>query len=227
MKLLSLEHVSISYEKKSVVEDVSFSIEDGDFLCILGENGSGKSSLLKGILGLLPLSGNIQFSLKKEEMGYLPQFQIHTKFPASVFEVVRSGFSPSLKRRGDIKKKVLENMQHFHIEDLKDRNFQELSGGQMERVLLARTLAEHKKILFLDEPTTGLDIHSTKELYQMIHKLNQEQKITIVMVTHDVDRVLEYANKILYLQKKMLFFGTTDQYLSCDICENWVGCGHD
>ena len=227
MKLLSLEHIHICYEKKEVVEDVSFGIEEGDFLCILGENGSGKSSLLKGILGLIPMAGKMQCFFKKEEIGYLPQFQVHTKFPATVFEVISSGFSTSFLKKDTIKKKVLENMQRFHMEDLRNCSFQELSGGQREKVLLARTLTEQKKILFLDEPTTGLDPVSTKELYQMIHKLNQEQKMTIVMVTHDIDRALEYANKILYLKKKMLFFGTTDQYLSCDICENWVGCGHD
>lgn len=230
MRLLSCQNISMSYDGHLAVDNVSFTLEEGDYLCIVGENGSGKSTLVKGILGLLkPVAGKFAFNgIKPVEIGYLPQQTIVQKdFPASVLEVVLSG---CLNRRGlwpfysqREKDRAKGNIRRLGIEKLIGKSYRDLSGGQQQRVLLARALCAAERLLLLDEPVAGLDPVMTAELYTLIARLNREQGVTIIMVSHDINKAVEYGNKILHLQTRPAFFGSTGQYLKTDICRRMMG----
>ena len=219
--LIRCEHVDFGYENHDAVIDVSMEINPGDYLCILGENGSGKSTLMKGILGLLkPTAGTlvVDEELRRTGIGYLPQRHAAQRdFPATVYEVVRSGCLSHLGRRPFFsradKALAMENMEKLGIAGLSRKCYRELSGGQQQRVLIARALCATKKLLILDEPITGLDPSAIQELYALIRKLNREDKVTILMVSHDVQNVVHQANKILHLQQRVLFYGSVKDYV--------------
>ena len=218
--LIKVENLTLSYENMTVVKDLSFTVESGDYLCIVGENGSGKSTLVKSLLSLKkPVGGEITFGggLRRNEIGYLPQQTgAQHDFPASVGEVVISGclnsmgFRPFYTDRE--RKKAAENMERLSISDLKKRSFRELSGGQQQRVLLARALCATQKMLLLDEPVSGLDPKVTAEMYTLIEKLNREDGITVIMISHDVAAAVRYASHILHIGDTV-FFGTRADYL--------------
>ena len=220
MALIRCENVSIGYEGQTVVKDLDFTIDTGDYLCIVGENGSGKSTLVKRLLGLKTVEkGRITYGggLRQNEIGYLPQqTDVQKDFPASVYEVVLSG---RLNSRGlkpfytsADKKAAVEKMELLGIRELERQCFRDLSGGQKQRVLLARALCATKTMLLLDEPVTGLDPIATAEFYQMIRRINREEKIAVVMVSHDIESAVEDASHILHLQERMLFFGSAEDY---------------
>lgn len=228
MRILECKNVHMSYDSTKAVNGVSFTVDEGDFLCIVGENGAGKSTLLKGILGLQKLSeGSISFNgLKRSEIGYLPQkTQVQKDFPAGVAEVVLSGrlrgnklFYTSTDRRI-----ARENMEMMKITSIKNKSFNELSGGQQQRVLLARALCATEKLLLLDEPTSGLDPFVTEDMYKLIEHLNKEHGVTVIMVTHDIKGSLKYADKILCMEHDGDFFGTTEEYLKTDAAKKIFG----
>ena len=203
--LLSCRDVSLGYEGHTVWEHLTFSVHSGEYLCIVGENGSGKSTLLKSLLGLLPpLKGVIRRSDTAGAVGYLPQqTQAQRDFPATVSEVVLSGFLSARGRRffysAAEKSQALMHMGKLGILELKDRCYRELSGGQQQRVLLARALCATQKMLLLDEPVSGLDPKVTAEMYALIQKLNYEDGITVVMISHDLSAALQYASHILHI----------------------------
>ncbi len=220
MSLIKCENLVMTYENKVAVDNVSFTIEKGDYLCIVGENGSGKSTLMKGILGLKKYSsGKIEYNLKKNEIGYLPQQTIVQKdFPASVYEVVLSGCLNKSKLNPFFSKEqkslATKNLELLGISDLAKKSYRDLSGGQQQRVLLARALCATGELLVLDEPVTALDPIATTDMYNVIKSLNKNNGITIVMVSHDIDSAIAYGNKIIHMGNKMKFFGTTNDYIN-------------
>lgn len=221
MAQLICENVVLGYEKKAVTHKINFKLEKGDYLYVIGDNGSGKSTLIKGILGLCkPMEGKISFGdeLKQNEIGYMPQQTIVQKdFPASVEEIVisgclnRNGLRPFYTKKD--KQLMDEMLLKMEILDLKKRSYRELSGGQQQRVLLARALCATQKMLLLDEPVAGLDPETTLEFYELLKKLNREDGITIIMVSHDLPAVSQYASHVLNLVREPVFFGTKDEYI--------------
>lgn len=220
--LIKCEHVDLGYENQDAVINVNMEVCSGDYLCIVGENGSGKSTLIKGLLGLLKPSGGkltVAEGLKTTGIGYLPQQTAAQKdFPASVREVVLSG---CLSRRGrrpfyskTEKDIAAANMEKLGITQLAGQCYRELSGGQQQRVLIARALCATRELLILDEPITGLDPMAIQDFYSMIRKLNREDKVAIIMVSHDLRNAVEEANKILHLQKQVLFYGLAHDYMN-------------
>ena len=216
--LLKCEHVDFGYENQDAVIDVSLEVSTGDYICIVGENGSGKSTLMKGILGLLkPTEGKIEISkeLKKAGIGYLPQQTAAQKdFPATVFEVVICG---CLGKRGNRpfyspkeKQTALSNLERLGIADLKKSCFRDLSGGQKQRALIARALCATDKLLILDEPITGLDPSAIQDFYNIIRKLNREEQVAILMVSHDMANIVRQA-------------GTVQDYLKSGIGNQFLG----
>ena len=231
MSLITCKNVSFSYEGMTVLTDVNFSVESGSYLCIIGENGSGKSTLIKGLLHLKnPSGGTITTGdgLHPREIGYLPQQTAAQKdFPASVWEVILSGcqnhphFPPFYT--AEDKKNALHNMELLDLIPLKKRCYRDLSGGQQQRVLLARALCATTKLLLLDEPVTGLDPLMTKEMYQLIRRINREQKVTVIMVSHDIQNILPDATHILQLDQRQVFFGTTEEYRKTEAGKQFLG----
>lgn len=231
MSQIVCKNLNIGYDKNKIIdENINFSIDKGDYLCIVGENGAGKSTLMKTLLHLIPsLSGEIIYGdgLNKNEMGYLPQqTDVQKDFPCSCYEIVLSGFEGRKGLRPFYTKKekseALSNMEKMGITSFKNRCYNELSGGQQQRVLLSRALCATKKILLLDEPVAGLDPTVSNNMYELIYKLNKEDNITIVMITHDVKIALNYSNKILHIGHK-IFFGTKEEYLTSELGKSYLG----
>lgn len=214
--------MDFGYDNQDAVIDVNMEVDLGDYLCIVGENGSGKSTLMKGLLGLIrPTGGTLVTAdeLKRTGIGYLPQQTAAQKdFPATVSEVVLSG---CLNRRGMLpfyskkEKEIADrNMEKLGITPIRKQCYRELSGGQQQRVLIARALCATSSLLILDEPITGLDPTAIQEFYTMIRRLNREDKVAILMVSHDLRNAVEEANKILHLQKRVLFYGPAHDYMN-------------
>ncbi len=220
MALLECKNLSFSYEGDVVLRRVNFIVESGDFLCIVGENGSGKTTLMNGILGLKKQdSGQVIMGegLVQKEIGYLPQRNdIQRDFPASVMEVVLSGRLNQMKRRlyysAEDKRIARENLERLGILNLSESGFQNLSGGQQQRVLLARALCATKKLLLLDEPAASLDPIAQNELYNTIKLINLCDKITVIMVTHDIQNAARFASHILHLGNEQKYFGCIEDY---------------
>ena len=220
MDQLTCQNLSVGYDGRPVLQGLNFEVSAGDYLCIVGENGSGKSTLMKTILGLqTPIGGTVLTGdgLRKNEIGYLPQqTQVQKDFPASVKEIVLSGCQGRCGRRPFYSKKekrlAADAMDKMRISQLAGRCYRELSGGQQQRVLLARALCATRKMLLLDEPVSGLDPKVTVEMYELIESLNQEDGITVIMISHDLSAALRYASHILHIDDSV-FFGTKADYL--------------
>lgn len=220
MAQLTCQNLRVGYDGRAVLQGLNFEVNPGDYLCIVGENGSGKSTLMKTILGLqAPIGGTILTGdgLRKNEIGYLPQqTQVQKDFPASVREIVLSGCQGRCGRRPfyskDEKQLAAEAMDKMQVTQLAGRCYRELSGGQQQRVLLARALCATRKMLLLDEPVSGLDPKVMAEMYERIEKLNREEGITVIMISHDISAALRYASHILHIGSA-LFFGTKADYL--------------
>ncbi len=222
MSILTGSNLSLGYESKEIIKDISFAIEKGDYLCIVGENGAGKSTLMKTILGLIePIKGKIVWDegLNKNEIGYMPQQTIVQRdFPASVEEIVISGCQGRMGIRPFYRKEekqlAKDNMEKMNISHLAQYCYRELSGGQQQKVLLARALCATRKLLLLDEPVAGLDPKAMAELYELIEKLNKEG-ITVIMISHDIAVAIKYASHVLHIGKHT-FFGTKEEYVESD-----------
>lgn len=213
MNAIEIDNISFSYDKINVLDCISLSVKRGDYVGIIGSNGAGKSTLLKLMLGIIkPDSGTIRLfgtELSKwkdlHEIGYIPQnsASLAAGFPATVTEIVKAnlfsqiGFLrfPKKKHMGQVQRALeLVGMQEYS-----GRLIGELSGGQQQRVMLARVLAGNPKLLLLDEPTTGIDEAAAEELYTLLERLNRDEGITVVMVTHDVRRAAQSAKRILHM----------------------------
>lgn len=218
MSLIELKNVTLGYDNHIVLKNINFTIDNKDFVCVVGPNGSGKSTLIKSILGLIkPIKGKIIYNeLKQKNIGYMPQeTKVDSNFPASVYEIVLSGTLNSLGYKIFYSKKEKElaqyNMKLLNINHLKDKSFCDLSGGQRQKVLLARSLCASKKLLILDEPSNNLDSKSKKDLYELLNKLNKD--MAIIMITHDLDHDNLLGNKILSLREDDIFFGDTKEFV--------------
>ena len=225
-KIVTTELLSCSYREGRVLEEVSFQVERGDYVGIVGPNGSGKSTLIKALLGLVTISkgsaalfGTPLSDFRDwHRVGYLPQslHLVNPVFPATVHETVGLGLL-SLKRfpkrlnRAD-NYKISTILEELGISDLKHKLIGELSGGQLQRVLLARAIVNDPELLVLDEPTAALDPETRGRFYAMIAEINRSRGVTVLLVTHDSGAIGEYASKMLYLDKKILFYGSFDQF---------------
>jgi len=220
-EILRLENLSLRYEAAAgwAVKGVTLTVDEGDFLCIVGENGSGKTSLLKMIAGLTPpTEGRVVFeNLRACEVGYLPQqTAVQKDFPATVTEVVMSGLLnrkgfPAFYTKKD-RETARAHLERFGAWDLRGESYRTLSGGQQQRVLLARALCASEKLLLLDEPVTGLDPNAAAELYDILADLHA-RGMTILMVSHDVDGAVRRASKVLHMDTAPVYYGDAEGYL--------------
>lgn len=198
--LLSLNAISAAYSGKPVLWDASFDINSEDFIGVIGPNGGGKTTLLRIILGLIkPIKGSISRNINKDDIGYLPQInQFDAQFPITVKNVVLSGLSSGLNLNSRIKTESLNKLNNIltdvGIVELRDRPIGELSGGELQRTMLARAIISSPKLLILDEPNTYVDNRFEHELYRILTKLNQ--KIAILLVSHDVGTISPYIKSI-------------------------------
>lgn len=212
--MIEIKNLHFAYDKHEVLCDINLKINQGDFVAVLGNNGSGKSTLLKLILGFLkPNIGTIQMLDKETDdfeyhkrLGYVPQGGLLnvSAFPANVLEIVllripkKHFFSFGQDNRKDL---ALKSLKKVGIEDLAYQPISTLSGGQLQRVLIARELVVNPELIVLDEPTTGLDSHSSEALIKILEELN-EQGITIVMVSHDFDEIKDHVNRVFRVKDR-------------------------
>lgn len=225
MAQIRCDGVSLGYDGKNIVENLSFEVERGDFFCIVGDNGSGKTTLMRAMLGLKKVSaGVIEFDEKRAgaHLGYLPQqSEDRRDFPATVEEVILSGCVGALGKKfffsRSNKKTAKENMYRLGISSLAKKSFSELSGGQRQRVLLARALCAVDDVILLDEPVSGLDPSATEDMYELVSELNENHGVTVIMITHDIGAAIKYSDKILYMGKEPRFFGSAEEYISSSV----------
>ncbi|HOA80630.1 MAG TPA: metal ABC transporter ATP-binding protein [Defluviitaleaceae bacterium] len=221
-KILEVNNLTFAYDKNLILDNISFEINEGDFAGIVGPNGSGKSTLIKLILGLLkPVKGTIKLLGKDinsfnewSKIGYISQkaASFNTSFPATVEETIAANLYPQIGLFKRIKKedmkKVHDVLKVVGMEDYSKQLIGNLSGGQQQKVFIARTLVSSPKIMFLDEPTVGIDNKSQENFYELIYKLNTSMNISIVMISHDIGVMTEKANKVLCMGNKKLIMHT-------------------
>lgn len=225
-EIVSTELLACSYREGRVLEDISFRVERGDYVGIVGPNGSGKSTLVKALLGLVSICNgsaslfgmDLSSFSDWQRVGYLPQslHLVNPVFPATVHETVglgllsRKRFPKSLNRLD--KEKIDATLEELGAYGLKRNLIGELSGGQLQRVLLARAIVNDPELLILDEPTAALDPETRERFYTMISDINRNRGVTVLLVTHDSGAIGQHASKMLYLDKKILFFGSFDEF---------------
>lgn len=219
--LLDVDRLCVRYGSTEALADITFQIDRGDFVGLVGPNGGGKSTLAKAVLGLVPASGGkiTLFGTEAgqfrhfEKIGYLPQKQtgVNALFPVSAEEVIALGLLSAKRWPKRITaadwQKIRRLMESLEIADLKGRPLAELSGGQQQKVLLGRALVAEPELLILDEPSSALDPAAREQFFARLRKLNLEAKTTIIMITHDTGYVGQFANKLLYIDRRLVFFG--------------------
>lgn len=238
--LILVENVSFSFNGLEVIQNVSFAISPGDFVALIGPNGSGKTSLIRIILGILkPSTGRIvllgeelsQFT-QWQRIGYVPQKATHMDpyFPASVREVVAMGLLskkrfPRIFTRQD-EAAIDRALDQVDMKALKNRRIGELSGGQQQRVFIARAIVNGPDVLFLDEPTAGVDADTQARFYEMLADLNRKEGLTIVLITHDFGIITKHVNKVACLNQRLFFHGTHDEFCSSSVVQELLHGEH-
>ncbi|MCK9444284.1 MAG: metal ABC transporter ATP-binding protein [Tissierellaceae bacterium] len=221
-EVVNIIDVTFAYNGRPVLENVNLAVNRGDFLALIGANGAAKSTLMKLMVGLLkPKTGKVMIfnqDLKGfnqwNRIGYVSQqaAQINTAFPATVEEIVGTGLYGGLGhfiRREEKREAVQQALKLVGMEDLSRRLIGQLSGGQRQKVFVAKALVKNPEVLFLDEPTTGIDASSQQEFYDILMRLNEEEGITIVMVTHDIGNIFHKAGKIGCIRDKGAYIHET------------------
>ncbi|MBI3397069.1 metal ABC transporter ATP-binding protein [Candidatus Woesebacteria bacterium] len=223
--LVKIEHVSFGYREGLVLDDINFEIKKGEFLGIIGPNGSGKTTLLKILLGLLkPSIGKVSLfgqeiqSFKDwEKIGYVPQRVGGEagRFPITVEELVSMSTGS--------KQIIKESLSEVDMQDYSKKLIKELSGGQCQRVFIARALATKPELLVLDEPTVGIDTESQIKFYELLKKLNKDKKLTLVLVSHDIDVVAHEVSAVACINRNLVYHGQPKNVLQPNFMENLYG----
>lgn len=233
--MIHLENVSVCYKNTPAIEQVNLAVERGDFLGIMGPNGGGKTTLVRAVLGLVPLSGGSiticgKDHLKsRERVGYVPQFSfVDRTFPVTAQEAVltgllKGGLHPFFRYSKEQKEEAMNCMERVGIAHLAGRNLSGLSGGEFQRLLIARALAVHPEILILDEPTASVDPAYRQEIYALLGKLNKT--VTIILITHDMNAISREVKTIACLNRTLVYHG--EPHLTEDIINKLYNCPID
>ncbi len=218
-EILTVKNLNVTLDREEIIKDLSFKVEEGEVLIVLGPNGAGKTTLLRTLVGLLPYKGEINWATRN--ISYLPPqelFQRKAPPPLSIEEFFRfKRVSPAQIA------KILDTVGLG--QSLLKKRFGTLSTGQFQRMIIAWALVDEPSVLLFDEPTTGIDIGGQETIYSLLHKFWSEGKLTILLVTHDLNIVWEHANNVLCLNKKMLCYGKPREVLTLKSLEEIFGSG--
>jgi zinc transport system ATP-binding protein len=223
MTVVEAEDLCVRFGPMPVLSDVSFRIHRGDYIGLVGPNGSGKSTLIKCVLGLIkPTKGAVSLfgeesaSMKqRDKIGYLPQRidSFNPRFPSTVAEIISQGMIAGRRVGRNSDEERIERVLHLlDISGIRDRLIGDLSGGQQQRAFIARALVNDPDFLILDEPASALDPETRENFFSLIRDQNEKKEVTIILVTHDIGGIGEYASKLLYLDKRVIFFGGFDEF---------------
>ena len=228
--VFDIRGLNLVKSSQTIIDNASFTILKGEYCAVIGPNGGGKTTLFRLILGLeKPSSGQISLfgkSLSKfkewYKIGFVPQraIMVDNAFPATVYEVVKMG-RVSVKKSffgesAEDKKAVEHALERMDVVHLKDKLIGELSGGQRQRVMIARALATNPEVLILDEPNTGVDVKSQQRFYQLLRELNQEEKMTILFITHDIGVIADDIDRLFTVNQSLLTCNNPREALSCE-----------
>jgi zinc transport system ATP-binding protein len=235
--ILSVNNLCAGYGQVEVLHNISFTVEKDDYIALAGPNGAGKTTLVKTLLGLMDkytgraeiFGQDLKSFVRWDRIGYLPQRvnAFNPLFPALVKEIVGLGllsqkhFPKKFSKEDEAK--IKQTLDLMDIIDLKDKLIGELSGGQQQRVFLARSLVSDPDLLILDEPSTALDPPSRESFFDLLKKLNMTKGITIILITHDTAQIGQYANKLLYLDKQIIFYGSFADFCRSDEMSLYFG----
>ncbi|HSV30772.1 MAG TPA: metal ABC transporter ATP-binding protein [Atribacteraceae bacterium] len=234
--LIELEHVFFAYDHDDILTDISLTVEQGDFLALIGPNGSGKTTLLKIILGLLPpRQGKVlvfgkkpsQLNSRRSQIGYVPQNNsVDFRFPINVYDFILTGrfalIGPGKRPSSEDRKAVERTLEVVALESLQRMQIGKISGGQRQKMLIARALVHDPKILILDEPTTAVDLKSSETFYELLKKLRQ-WGMSILMVSHDVGVVARYADRIACINRQLVVHGRPEEIITAEILKKMYG----
>jgi zinc transport system ATP-binding protein len=224
--VVAMDNVSYAYDNKIVLNQINFHVPKGVFMGLIGPNGGGKTTLIRLILGLLkPKEGTIHLLNKPigkfdqwNKIGFVSQKanSFNKGFPATVYEVVSTGLTAKIGYfkfpKKEHKAKIIDAIDQVGMLEYVHENIGNLSGGQQQRIFIARSLVNDPELLILDEPTVGVDYENVKRFYELLHQLNKERQITLLLVTHDTGTMTEYATDIACLNRTLHFHGQPDEY---------------
>ncbi len=234
MNILEVKNLTVKYNDKIVLNNINLTASKGDFIGIVGCNGSGKTTLIKYILGLLKsecISKNSKL-VKKDilnengNISYVSQntIGVYKMFPAKVEEIILMGLlskKKSLFYTKEDKERAKKLMEDLGILSLKNKKIGELSGGEKQKVYIARALISDPQLLVLDEPLSAIDEESQEKIYNIIHRANNNGTV-IIMISHDIDEIVKHANKIVFLDNELRYFGDTKGYVECHDCKGEI-----
>lgn len=223
---IKINHLGVTMGEQMILDDVNLHIHCGTLTAIIGKNGAGKSTLIKAILGDIPHTGNIEFKdredgkIQKLKIGYVPQsLNIEKNTPLSVYDMIasyQSGFPVFLKKNKKLYREIKEMLTVFEADYLIDKQVSNLSGGELQRVLLSMAIMDEPNLLLLDEPISGIDQNGTELFYKTIDYLKKHFDLAIVLISHDLDYVAKYADKVVLLNHAILKQGTVKEVFHSD-----------
>ncbi|MEK7641082.1 MAG: metal ABC transporter ATP-binding protein [Patescibacteria group bacterium] len=223
--ILKVQDLRVVFGSQVILKNLSFEVNQGEVLAVLGPNGAGKTVLFRALLGLVPIEGVVEW-LKNIKIGYVPQkLAVSRDLPLSVLDFLKlkessvAEIDEALRSVGFIK----NDSDHQARQNLLNARVGELSGGQFQRVMIAYALINHPDVLLFDEPTTGIDLGGEETIYALLEKLHKDHKLTIILITHDLNVVYRYASKALCLNREKVHFGSPKEILSSQVLEDLYG----
>lgn len=236
MIALSVENLCVKADNRHLIENITFSIEEGRIVAIIGPNGAGKTTLIKAVLGLLPYeTGSVSLFGRPfkqlnshNEIGYVPQrLEFDRTFPITVSELLRFTVPPlyslPFRRRKEEKEHIERLLKTVGAQDLKDRGIGSLSGGELQRVMIAKAIVNEPRLLILDEPASGVDIEGQERFHDLVKRLNKEKGLTVILISHDLNVVYRFADDVLCINRKLVCSGKPEEMLTDEVIKSVYG----
>ncbi len=221
-----IENITVKRDNQVILKDVTFDVHCGELTMVIGRNGAGKSTLLKALLNEMDHTGKVEFLDMKEnkkrkiKIGYVPQsLNVERDMPTTVYDMFASYISNKpvwFKKDKKTEEKIKENLKIFGAEQLIDKKVGNLSGGELQRILLAIATTPIPNLLILDEPVSGIDRNGTKDFYQILSELKEKYDMSIILVSHDLDLVKKFADKVILLDKEIIKDGNAEEVFSSE-----------
>jgi ABC-type Mn2+/Zn2+ transport system ATPase subunit len=235
MNALSVENLCVRINKHHLVENITFSVEEGSIVAIIGPNGAGKTTLFKAILGIIPSTGTVSmfgtpFKGKNShiKVGYVPQrLEFDRTFPLTISELLHFTVPPmcslTFYKRVEEKTYVAKLLEIVGVKDLAQRTIGSLSEGELQRVMIAKAIVNNPRILFLDEPASGVDIEGQERFYDLVRRLNKEKGLTVILISHDLNVVYRFADNVLCMNRRLICSGKPREALTDEVIKSVYG----